>query len=93
MHNQGDLVIYDVSRRWAWEYRQRKCEAKYFDPREVNGFQNYSLADADQYNYRQLTAQQVTDRGLWVINKDYRATIDAVFAASDAIRGWKGENQ
>jgi hypothetical protein len=93
MRNQGDLVMYDVSRQWAWEYRQWKCEAKYFAPREVNGFQNYSLADADEYNYQQLTAQQVTDRGLWVINKDYRATIDAVFAASDAICGWKGENQ
>jgi hypothetical protein len=86
LRRQGDLVQADVSERWTWEFRVWKCETKYFDPREVNGFQNYSLADAERYRYEQLTEEQVKRRGLYQINKKYRETIDAVFGTSDAVR-------
>jgi len=88
LRDQSDVVKDDVSERWTWEYRIWKCEAKYFDPREVTGFENYSLADADKYNYEQFIEQQVTDRGLYIINKKYREIIDAVFGTSDAVREW-----
>ncbi|MBN2291008.1 MAG: hypothetical protein JXM70_01205 [Pirellulales bacterium] len=87
--NQGDTVMYDVSPRWKWEYRQWKCEAKYFDPREVTGLQNYSLADFEKYNYETLSEKRVRDRGLYVINKEYRDKIDTVFGTSDAARDGK----
>ncbi len=86
MRNQSESVKADASDRWTWEFRLRQCEVKYFSPNEVNGFENYSLTDAGQYGYEQLTEQQVRDRGLYKINEKYRATIDAVFGTSDAAR-------
>jgi len=86
LRDQTDEVMADASERWKWEFRVWKCQAMYFHPREVNGFQNYRLADADRYNYEQLTEQQVTDRGLYEINGRYRQTIDAVFGTSEATR-------
>ena len=89
LRDQPDEVMADASERWKWEFRVWKCQAMYFDPREINGFQNYSLADADKYGYEQLTAQQVENRGLWEINKTYRQTIDAVFGTSEAMRTYE----
>ncbi len=86
MRNQADSVKADVSDRWTWEFRLRQCEVRYFNPNEVNGFENYSPTDADQYGYQQLTEQQVRDRGLYKINEKYRATIDGVFGTSDSAR-------
>ncbi len=86
MREQADSVKADVSDRWTWEFRLRQCEVRYFNPNEVNGFENYSLTDADQYGYQQLTEQQVRERGLYKINEKYRATIDGVFGTSDAAR-------
>jgi len=87
---QSEEVKADVSPRWTWEYRVWKCEAMYFDPNEVNGFENYSLADADRYNYAQLPYQEAVDRGLFVINKDYCAAIDRVFGfAPNPTLTWK----
>lgn len=87
---QSEEVKADVSPRWTWEYRVWKCEAMYFDPKEVNGFENYSLADADRYSYGQLPYQEAVERGLFVINKDYCKAIDRVFGfAPNPTLTWK----
>ena len=84
---QGDAVKAEVSPWFTWEERAWKCEHKYFHPDEINGFENYSLADAGRYNYAQKTYQQASDDGLFVINKDYVATANAVFGlAGDGFR-------
>lgn len=87
MRNQSDFAKADVSDRWTWEFLLRQCEVRYFNPSEVNGFKNYSLANTDRYyGYRQLTELQVRERGLYKINEKYRATIDGVFETSDSVR-------
>lgn len=73
----------DVGEQWTWEERVTKCEQRYFHPREINGFQNYSLADAERYRYEQLSAGEAKQAGLFRINGPYRMTIDRVFGLAD----------
>ncbi len=79
LRRQAEAVKADVSDLWTWEERVEKCECKYFHPLEVNGFENYSLADADCYSYVQKTQQQATADGLFVTDKVYAATANRVF--------------
>ena len=79
---QPDEVKAEVGYQWSWEQRAHKCRAMYFDPREVNGFENYGLADADRYSFGQLTTQQVTEAGMFDVNREYRQATEAVFAMS-----------
>ncbi len=79
LHAQPEHVKADVTRRSTWEQRVWKCERMYFHPKEVTGFENYSLADAGRYRYLQLPAEEVRARGLFEINKVYVATAKAVF--------------
>jgi hypothetical protein len=80
---QSDAVKKDCSPWWNWEERAWKCENMYFQPEELNGFQNYSLSEAARFNYAQKTQKQATDDGLYVINKDYCREIDAVFGLAE----------
>ena len=73
----------DISDLWTWESRAWKCENMYFNPDEVHGFQNYSLADTEQYNYSQLSGKEAADAGLYVINKQYVSTARRVFSLSE----------
>jgi hypothetical protein len=83
LRQQSDEVKADISERWIWEERLEKCEQKYFHPLEVNGLQNYSLADAGRYSYVQKTQQQATADGLFAISDEYAATARRVFGLSD----------
>ncbi|MBN1342976.1 MAG: family 20 glycosylhydrolase [Phycisphaerae bacterium] len=84
---QSDAVKADAARWWTWRERAYKCKTRYFHPNEINGFQNYSLADADKYSYAQRPAKQAADAGLWEINKEYLAEIFTVFGlAGDGLR-------
>ncbi len=76
---QPDHVKTDVSRLWTWHYRARKCENMYFHPKEVNGFQNYSLNDTKEYCYQQLPRKEALAAGLMDVNKKYVAAIHRVF--------------
>lgn len=77
----------DASARWMWEERIWKCENMFFHHLEVNGLENYSLADADQYSYSQKTYKKASDDGLFVINKKYIRLINEVFGlAGDGFR-------
>jgi len=79
MANQPDDVKRDVSYQATWDERVARCREVFFDSREVNGFINYRLSDSPRYNYAQTTSQQASEAGLWTINKEYRALIEAVF--------------
>ncbi len=79
LREQSDEVKADISERWTWEERVETCERKYFHPLEVNGFENYSLADAERYSYVQKTQQQATADGLFVISDEYAAASNRVF--------------
>ena len=71
---QADDVKAEASGQWPWSWRAWKCESMYFSPREVNGFQNYSLADTAKYGYGQLSNKDAVAGGLLDINRDYVAT-------------------
>ncbi|MCY4113063.1 MAG: hypothetical protein OXG33_03860 [Chloroflexi bacterium] len=79
MDRQGDAVKRDVSYQSTWQERVARCRDLFFHPHEVNGFINYRLADAPRFDYAQTTSEQATVAGLWTINKEYRALIEAVF--------------
>lgn len=82
INSQSNEVKNDVSDQWTWEYRAWKCQNMYFCPEEVNGFENYSLNDTKRYNYSQLTTNEVTDAGLFTINKQYVSVACDVFGLS-----------
>jgi len=82
LRQQDESTKRDVSDLWTWEERVEKCERKYFHPLEVNGFENYSLADAERYSYTQKTQRQATADGLFVTDKIYAATASRVFGLS-----------
>ena len=84
---QSEGVKAEVSDQWSWEYRGWKCEYMYFRPEEVNGFQNYSLADAERYSFSQLPMAEAKAAGLFDINKDYVATTRRVFSLSNDGKG------
>ncbi|MEA3401600.1 MAG: hypothetical protein U9R79_10205 [Armatimonadota bacterium] len=79
LRRQTEEVRAEVSDLWTWEERVTKCEQRYFHPLEVNGFQNYSLADAERYQYRQLTHDEAKQAGLYHINERYRALAERTF--------------
>ncbi|MCY3784079.1 MAG: hypothetical protein OXG79_09870 [Chloroflexi bacterium] len=79
MANQPDDVKRDVSYQSTWPERVARCRDLFFHPHEVNGFINYRLADAPRYDYAQTTSEQASEAGLWTINREYRALIEAVF--------------
>ncbi|MCP4640819.1 MAG: transglutaminase domain-containing protein [bacterium] len=80
---QADDVKADAAPWWTWDQRAWKCRTLYFTPQEVNGFQNYSLADSGRYTYAQKTMQQVIDDGMFEVNKKYCAKILAVFGLTE----------
>ncbi len=79
IHAQPDHVKAEVSDQWTWHYRAWKCESMYFHPKEVNGFENYSLNDTKRYSYAQLPRAQVLAMGLMDVNKPYVAAARRVF--------------
>lgn len=83
MRTQRSDVKADVSDQWNWEFRTWKCENMFFNLEEINGFQNYSLADYEKYKYEQRSDNEATAAGLYVINKSYVAKANKVLGLSD----------
>ena len=75
IRKQPEAVKRDVNPQWTWAFRAWKCENMYFNPREVNGFENYSLADAARYDYPTIPRQQALAAGLMEINRRYVAAL------------------
>ena len=85
MKGQSEKVKADVGEQWTYEERLFKCEKKYFHPEEVNGFQNYSLCHASRYSYSQLTQDEATRAGLFVINGFYCEAANRIFGLEDEL--------
>ena len=83
MRGQSEEAKADVGEQWTYEERLLKCERKYFHPEEINGFQNYSLRNASRYSYNQLTQDEATRAGLFVINDFYREAANRIFGLED----------
>lgn len=82
--DQPESVQADVSPRWTWEERARICRERFFHPREVTGFQNYSLADAAKYNYEWLTHNDLARNGMNRAARRYRTAIEKVLGSAFA---------
>jgi hypothetical protein len=80
---QPDHVKAEVGDQWTWHYRAWKCENMYFHPKEVNGFENYSLSETEKYSYGQLPREQVLAADLMDVNKEYVATARCVFGLTE----------
>ena len=85
MQGQSEDVKADVGEQWTYEERLFKCEKKYFHPEEINGFQNYNLRHASRYSYNQLTQDEATRAGLFVINDFYREAANRIFGLEDEL--------
>ena len=83
IHAQPDHVKAEVSDQWTWHYRAWKCENMYFHPKEVNGFENYSLSETEEYSYAQLPRAQALAAGLMDVNKQYVAAARRVFGLTE----------
>lgn len=83
-NNQPDHVKADIADKYSWEQRVTKCRTRYLQPNEVNGFENYSLANSAQYDYSTFPSEQAVDAGLFRINKLYGILINHVFGLVDS---------
>ncbi len=78
MDKQPAEVKADLHPKYKWDEWVRRCHKKYFNVKEVQGVEYYSLADADKYNYQQIRWEEAVDAGLEKINKKYRSVSDYV---------------
>ena len=83
LRQQSPEVKADASARWNWEERIWKCENKFFHPLEINGLQNYSLADAKQYDYTQKPYKKAEKDGLFVLSKEYEKLTNEIFGLEE----------
>ena len=77
--DQLEAVKAEVAGNYTWEQRADSCRRKFFSPMEVNGFEYYSLADADKYHYGTLTDEETMAAGLYRVNGIYAALISHTF--------------
>lgn len=92
--NQPDAVKADVSDQWTWSFRAWKVENMYCNKNEVNGFQNYSLADSGAYDFSQVPRRTAEANGLMTINKAYvRSAYRALGLVSPAQTRLNWQNQ
>jgi len=82
LRQQSRHVKNDVAGEKSWEQRVLNCEEKYFNLKEITGFENYSLADASRYNYATVSYDEAKKAGLWRVHQVYVALIDYVFGQS-----------
>ena len=79
LRKQSRKVQAEVAGEKSWEQRVRNCEQRYFNLKEINGFEYYSLADAPRYNYATIAWEEAKRAGLWKVHEVYVALIDKVF--------------
>ena len=48
-------------------------------PEEINGLQNYSLTDAQEYDYAQKPYKKAEEDGLFVLSEEYEKITNEVF--------------
>ncbi|MBT3375111.1 MAG: hypothetical protein HN742_24010 [Lentisphaerae bacterium] len=86
IRRQSAQVKADASAQWTWAFRAWKCENMYFSPNEVNGFENYSLADAARYDYTPVSRRKALADGLMDVNRAYVSALRRALGL--ASQGW-----
>ena len=71
MNEQPEWVKSEISERWTWEERRKKCQDFFFNPREVNTVKPYSLADCELYDYSWKISGDEFSGGLWRTSLEY----------------------
>ena len=79
MNEQPPSVKNDLHQKYTWNKLIEKCRQKYFNLKEVNGFEYYSLKDSGKYNYQQTSWESIHKAGFNEANKKYAAAIKKVF--------------
>jgi len=77
--NQPDWVKEYVSAQWKYEQRQDANYKHHFHPKDIQGFCDYSLMDADQYNFDAKIDEQVYRDGMDAVHKRYMHYLKRVF--------------
>lgn len=76
---QPQWVKNEVSARWTWEFRAKRCKQFFFDKREVNTVKPYSLSDCDSLDFSKRTFEQEWKDGLDVTGEKYSEAICKLF--------------
>lgn len=76
--DQPQRVKADVATAWTWTQRSSIVRERYCHSNEINGFENYSLADAALYNYDWVTLSDAVENGLNEAALRYRKAIASV---------------
>ena len=71
MDDQPDFVKAEISERWTWEARAKKCREIFFSKNEVNTVKPYSLSDAEIYDYLWRNSGDEFNGGLWQTSIEY----------------------
>jgi len=71
MDGQPDLVKREVSERWSYDVRLKKCKEMFFNKSEVTTFKPYSLADSQLYDYSWRSSDDEFASGLWRTSIEY----------------------
>jgi hypothetical protein len=79
MDNQAEKVKSNLHSKYNWDKKVGKCRKKYFNAKEIQGFEYYSLDDAKRYRYRLLSWEAIHKAGFAEANKKYVTAIKNVF--------------
>lgn len=83
MLEQPAKVKSDLHPKYKWDSLVDKYFRKYFNSREVNGFEYYSLKDTGKYDYRQISWENIHELGFAEANRKYVEAIRNVFSSKE----------
>ena len=83
MLEQPAKVKSDLHPKYKWDSLVDKYFRKYFNSREVNGFEYYSLKDTGKYDYRQISWENIHELGFAEANRKYAEAIRNVFSSKE----------
>ena len=80
IYAQPQWVKNEVSDRWSWDFRAKRCYDFFFDKREVNTIKPYSLSDIGLYSFAHRTAEDEQKDGLSQKCQEYEESINRLFS-------------
>jgi|GEM_PF-1166369 len=78
MDDQPAWVVAHTSVRWTHDQRIQRCREIYFTDREVNTIKPYSLSSSDSYRYGWTVNDDLAERDMNSIHREYAKAIRAV---------------
>lgn len=78
---QKDWVRQFVSAKWTYEQRMDRNYNLLFSKKEIQCFCDYSLMEANEYNYDWKSLKKAERDGLFVINKRYDELSELIFGS------------